>query len=300
MFDRAKLVLTVVTIGLMFAGSALADWDPGDGYKMHWPQLPDPNGWDVDFYASTELQDPFTGNPFPAFTWPSGDDWKCTASGPVTDIHFWVSMKGDTLQTNPNGVVPFQITNLQFRIRANVLSGEDNGGRTYEFSTPGVQLWSGTFSDAGQHQVRHWDTAAQGWYVPVTDEHFPADHDHIYQINIPDTSISGETPFEQVESEIYWLQIDYITAVLLDENGRPTDQSVDLGWKTARQEDRFLDVATYYYQEANPYGPSAQGHRRLIIDGEPRDFAFVIAPEPGAVAMLLLGGLALLRRRGKP
>ncbi len=79
--------------------------------------------------------------------------------------------------------------------------------------------------------------------------------------------------------------------------GRPTDQSADLGWKTARQEDRFLDVATYYYQESNPNAPSVQGHRRLIIDGASRDFAFVITPEPGAVAMLLAGGLALVRRK---
>jgi hypothetical protein len=210
-------------------------------------------------------------------------------------------MKGDTLKTNPNGVVPFQITNLQVRIRANVLPGEDNGGQTYEFSTPGVQLWSGTFSDGrkGEHQVRHWKADTQGWYVPVTDEHFAADHDHIYQINIPDTSISGETPFEQVESEIYWLQIEDCTAVLLGEDGQRTDRPADLGWKTARQEDRFLDVATYYYQEANPYSPSEQGHRMLIIDREPRDFAFVITPEPATLAVLALGLIPAFVRRAR-
>jgi len=28
-------------------GPVRADWDPGDGHKMHFPQLPDPEGWDV-------------------------------------------------------------------------------------------------------------------------------------------------------------------------------------------------------------------------------------------------------------
>ncbi len=44
---------------------------------MHYPQLPDPGGWDVVF--STWL----------------ADDWQCTETGPVSDIHFWVSWKND-------------------------------------------------------------------------------------------------------------------------------------------------------------------------------------------------------------
>ena len=31
----------------LLAGPALADWDPADGHKMHFPQLPDEDGWDV-------------------------------------------------------------------------------------------------------------------------------------------------------------------------------------------------------------------------------------------------------------
>ncbi len=32
---------------LVFGGLANADWVPEDGHKMHWPQLPDENGWDI-------------------------------------------------------------------------------------------------------------------------------------------------------------------------------------------------------------------------------------------------------------
>ncbi len=70
------LVCVACTAGLTFA-----DWDPGDDYKMHFPQLPNLTGWDV-FAEYAEF-----------LNLPRGlaDDWQCTESGPVTDIHFWGS-----------------------------------------------------------------------------------------------------------------------------------------------------------------------------------------------------------------
>ena len=47
-----KLLLTILCVSC--AGTmALADWDEGDDHKMHWPQLPDPQGWDVAFNSAT-------------------------------------------------------------------------------------------------------------------------------------------------------------------------------------------------------------------------------------------------------
>ena len=69
-----KLIVLLCVAAL--AGPALADWDPEDGHKMHFPQLPDPNGYDVSAYCLT-------------------DDWTCSETGPVTDIHFWGSCQGD-------------------------------------------------------------------------------------------------------------------------------------------------------------------------------------------------------------
>jgi hypothetical protein len=66
---------------ILVAAPATADWDPGDPYKMHYPQLPDPEGWDVNF--SPPLV-------------PAGD-WLCTRTGPVSDIHFWFSSQLDRL-----------------------------------------------------------------------------------------------------------------------------------------------------------------------------------------------------------
>ena len=54
---------------LLSVGLAVADWTPADGHKMHFPQLPDANGWDV-----------LATNPKIL-----ADDWTCSSTGPVKD-----------------------------------------------------------------------------------------------------------------------------------------------------------------------------------------------------------------------
>jgi hypothetical protein len=74
------LLITVGTI-------AVADWDPEDGHKMHWPQLPDPNGWDV--YCTAGLTQ-----------WPDvclADDWECSETGWIKDVHLWGSWWHDNV-----------------------------------------------------------------------------------------------------------------------------------------------------------------------------------------------------------
>ena len=61
----------------LYAAPARADWQPGDGHKMHFPQLPDEDGWDVNATMGVCL----------------ADDWMCSETGPVEDIHFWGSWK---------------------------------------------------------------------------------------------------------------------------------------------------------------------------------------------------------------
>ena len=297
---RRAMTLAVGLAVLVGASGARADWKVGDGHKMHWPQLPDLNGWDVSFNSSQALDPP--GMPaHTAWAWPSGDDWQCDGTGPVTDIHFWVSLQGDTSESNPDGEVPFQIPFLRARIRADVPANQGE----YDYSTPGNPLWSAEFNEPGQHVVSHWAAHEQGWFDLVSGNAETGDHDHIYQVNIPNTAnnVENKEPYVQQEGEVYWLQIELL-AEGLDENGRPI--SVDLGWKTADMDaypsgyegKPFMDDATYYYQTAG-LGTEIQEHRRLMIEDQPRDLAFVIAPEPATLSLLALGGLLLLRRRRK-
>ena len=52
--------------------------DAWDHHKMHFPQLPDEDGWDVSSGYTGQMQC-------------LADDWMCSESGYVTDIHFWGS-----------------------------------------------------------------------------------------------------------------------------------------------------------------------------------------------------------------
>ena len=154
---------------MLFSGSALADWDVNDDYKMHFPQLPDPTGWDV--YGEYPIV--------------LADDWLCIGSGPVLDIHFWGSWKEDV--EGVEGTVHVSIH-------------EDD--RTDSFSKPGAMLWEHNFQ-MGEYTVRQWGSGDQGWYDPTTGQYIENDHQLIWQYNIEDIP----DPFYQEQGQIYWLDI---------------------------------------------------------------------------------------------
>ena len=251
---KRALNITVVAVALLaLAGAAWADWDIDDGHKMHYPQLPDPDGWDVNFTEPKVL----------------ADDWRCTRSGPVSDIHFWMSSRQDH---------PFQLLNIHASIHTDDLSNPD-------FSQPGDLLWKADF-DASMFTVRDWGTGVQGWYDPnpIPPVVEPDDHFLIYQVNI--TQIPD--PFPQKVGEVYWLDL---SVSLLD----PAAAS-QLGWKTSLE--HFRDDAVW--SDADAAG-GVTGWQPLFdpYNGETLDLAFVITPEPATMALLGLGALALLKRRQK-
>jgi len=57
---KSRLLLTIAAFSL-FTLAAQGAWVVGDGHKMHFPQLPDPNGWDVNVHDFT-----------------LADDWQCS------------------------------------------------------------------------------------------------------------------------------------------------------------------------------------------------------------------------------
>lgn len=176
-FRSGWIVCVAVTL-LCCTPTAFGDWVPEDGHKMHFPQLPDPEGLDVDFEAPHLL----------------ADDWLCTETGEVTGIHFWASHRGGELPV---------INDLKVQVFSNIPATDDT------FSMPGDALWEGSLlAESFKFATAPGGTGSQGWFDPNQGEYIPNDHDSYFQINLTDF----REPFVQKENEIYWLGISIDTS----------------------------------------------------------------------------------------
>ena len=249
-----------VVVLMLLGAPASADWAVGDGHKMHYPQPPDPIGWDIDMT-----------------NYVLADDWKCSETGLVDDIHFWLSVEGETSPQPP------PINAIQVSIHDDVPIGPGNNyGFSYPVQDP-LRQW--VFDPAQFTIAGPWD-GQQGWDDPQPDSDCLVDNHFMYwQVNITKISEMVPNPFRQVEGKIYWLDLTVET------DGRL------VGWKTTTRP--FNDDAVYATPGVAPgWQPVA-----VCYDNMPTDFAFVITPEPGTIVMLLgaglMGLLAYARRRRK-
>ncbi|MBN2269898.1 MAG: hypothetical protein JXN61_04745, partial [Sedimentisphaerales bacterium] len=178
---RRLLWALVLCLLISIAPAVRADWFRGDPYKMHYPQLPDPEGWDicvVDQHVA--------------------DDFMCTESGKITDIHIWFSVKKDG-QIDPSNLM------------ADISIWSDAGG------VPGVRLW--TWNGGGAvNFIAPYGVGLQGWACPAKGQMEPGDHYAFHQVNI--TQIPD--PFQQRAGEIYWLVVKVLQP-----------ESPETGWKTS-------------------------------------------------------------------
>jgi hypothetical protein len=271
------LVLCVTAIPV------LADWnadDPTDQakVKMHFAQLPDLNttGMDVQFDCNPTIL---------------GDDWQCTETGAVSDIHLWFSSLGDGYPTVN------QIASIYVAIYSN------NPGPP---SMPAQLLWESYYEpDDPEILIRKvCDDCPQGRYEPETGLWIPIDHQQVWQLNI--TNI--EEPFEQQEGEIYWL-VAWMLPVI--------PQPGFFGWKTSDfnqypgqyEGAAFMDDAVWANCLVGPpymWLPNVYpiGHP---YEGQSFDLAFVITTTAiptlnqwGLIALALLlvaTSVVLIRRR---
>jgi len=275
-----KLLLTISLCLLFVTNTALADWVTGDPYKMHFPQLPDPDGWDVkattihnpDYDPCEPASEPYLQHKVVA------DDWLCTATGPVSDVHFWGSWRRDIVSP---------IDSIHLSIHKDIPDPDGPTGPLY--SMPGKLLWEQDITD---FVISGPFTGQQGWYNPNTGEAIKPDHCMYHQINIENII----DPFIQKEGTIYWLDIQVDVPYLPPTGGTGglDPNQPEWGWKTSL--DHWNDDAVY---SDSGMGPWYELYDPIITPPQSLDMAFVITPEPGTIVLLGLGSLVLIRRRKK-
>ncbi|MBN1504266.1 MAG: hypothetical protein JW952_04305, partial [Candidatus Eisenbacteria bacterium] len=154
---KSIVLLAAMALVVAWAVPAAAFWEEGMDFKMHYPQLPDatPTGWDV--LSSGLCEAPVCR---------VADDFQCTETGWVKDIHFWGSWKDDMV-----GV----IDHFRLEIYTNDASGP--------FSQPGQMIWWYDWPFDPAHVIP-FQAAGEGWWDPCTPEVIPDNHGLYYQYNI--------------------------------------------------------------------------------------------------------------------
>ena len=200
MFEKNYKIIGILLCTILITASTIviADWMPGDGHKMHYPQLPDEAGWDV--YATAGL----TGYPQICLA----DDWECNETGIITDIHFWGSWKGG---------IEGNITAFLIAIHEDIPANQSGTG----YSMPGITLWEKTFYDWIAIPID--PPSMEGWYNPYNETILYDDHDNYFQYNI----LNIQEPFNQLNGTIYWLCI----SAIVEEN--QTGYQPLWGWKSS-------------------------------------------------------------------
>jgi hypothetical protein len=191
---------------LTYEESGECIWNEGDPHKMHFPQLPDEDGWDVMATEPIVL----------------ADDFLCTETGYIKDVHFWGSWKNDDI----GGIWYFVLS-----IHSNIPADQNPLG----YSMPGETLWETTVDHSLINIVPVDPPTSEGWYDPSTGEVIYDDHWSYFQYNICfEDFLDTSQMFYQYMDTIYWLNI---SAVLDD------PYATQWGWKSS--ENHWEDDAVW-------------------------------------------------------
>ena len=175
---------------------ALCTEEENPEHKMHWPQLPDPHGWDVR--AGNAPQD--------LTRIVVADDFQCAADGPIREITFWGSWINDDV---PVDTVHQDITNLHLAIHADV---PGSGG-----SRPDIPaLWTGLINPAAPppgwqvQPPQEEASSVQGWLDPGEPYWEQGNHQRFFRYDIVIPEVAA---FTQTSGTVYWLSISVEAAI---------------------------------------------------------------------------------------
>jgi hypothetical protein len=226
-----KLKLSLFCVVLLLFGAApaaLGDWDVGDPNKMHWPQTPKAGGLDIEFSSSM-----------------LGDDWRCSETGLVSDIHFWVSWMDNQVQP---------INNFIVQIYSDKPANPQDAS---SYSEPNDLLWGPRLFGPGDFAIQSMPNDLQGWFDPSSGSWLPDNHDRWDQINVTDIN----NPFIQKKDEIYWLVINFGTLPFI--GWKETDKNFNddsVWWDGAMGEWKELKAPPFYEETID---------LAFVITGEP-------------------------------
>jgi hypothetical protein len=215
------------------------------------------------------------------------DDFLCTFTGPITDIHIWGSFREDYEE------IPLSVlTNLSFllKIYSDVPVGPGN-----PYSHPGNQLWQMSFApgsfQAGRcafiSQPGEWWHTPPGFWQPGADW-------YCYQF---DFFLKPEEAFRQSVSNVYWLSVKCLSPYWF-------------GWKSTPLTNRWNDDAVWFdtqsgipmwrelrYGDGHPYALPPPGHSLDLAFAlsteeteEPVTLDFGDAPDPAFPTRLASNG----------
>jgi hypothetical protein len=184
-----------------------------------WYQKPDTSEAGIDVDAYEDIWRPQI----------LADDFPCTKTGPITDIHIWGSWYHD----HPPFGDPTQVI-FTLSIHENIPANDPRYHNPY--SMPGQVLWTKTFLP-GQFGVTQYATTMEGWFVPCSKpQYYDPYADNIcwfYSFNINPTEA-----FIQQQGKIYWLDVQ---AQPMHEPGFP--EPIRFGWKDSTN--HYQDNAVY-------------------------------------------------------
>jgi hypothetical protein len=162
--------------------------------------------YSIELYPLKTLQRPEEGSEGTdvSLATPLADDFRCSESGPITDIHIWGSFFRDVIPAGGAGNLTFALSIFS-----------DAGG------VPGAPLWSRTFGPGNYTVANNLTTGGEYWHDPATLPPtwvFPGDFD-MYQF---DFYIDASNAFEQVEGNLYWLGVSNVFLTTASTNGWKT------------------------------------------------------------------------------